>query len=93
MKEPGEMTRRTFVTSAIVLPALAGVLVAETTTAQAKGSKASFKYQATPNNGKKCSDCVLFIPGSTPTADGTCKVVDGAISPNGWCTAFAAKSS
>jgi High potential iron-sulfur protein len=93
MKESGKMTRRTFVTSAIVLPALAGLLAAETTTAQAKGSKASFKYQATPNNGQKCSGCALFIPGSSATANGTCKVVDGSISPNGWCTAFSAKPS
>jgi hypothetical protein len=86
------MTRRTFVANAVVLPALAGLLLAETTTAQAKGSKAQFKYQATPSNGKKCSQCTFYIPGSSPKANGTCKIVDGSISPNGWCTAFAAKS-
>jgi hypothetical protein len=87
-----EMTRRTFVSNVIVLPALAGLLVAETTRAQAKGSQAQFKYQKTPNNGHKCSQCTFFIPGSSPTANGTCKIVDGAISPNGWCTAWAKKS-
>jgi High potential iron-sulfur protein len=87
------MTRRSFVAGTIVLPALAGLLLAETTSAQAKASKAQFKYQGTPSNGHKCSQCSLYIPGSSSTANGTCKLVDGSISPNGWCTAFAAKSS
>jgi High potential iron-sulfur protein len=93
MKESGtEMTRRTFVANAVMLPALAGLLLAETTNAEAKGSKAQFKYQNTPNNGHKCSMCTFFVPGSSPAASGTCKVVDGSISPNGWCTAFSKKS-
>ncbi len=86
------MTRRTFVANAVVLPALAGLLLAETTIAEAKSSKAQFKYQSTPNNGKKCSQCTFYIPGSSPKANGTCKIVDGSISPNGWCSAFSAKS-
>ncbi|MGA8100040.1 MAG: high-potential iron-sulfur protein [Candidatus Cybelea sp.] len=86
------MTRRSFVANAVVLPALAGLLLAETTTALAKSSKAQVKYQSTPNNDKKCSQCTFYIPGSSPKADGTCKIVDGSISPNGWCSAFVAKS-
>jgi len=92
-KSGNGMTRRTFVTNAIVLPALAGLLLAETTTAEAKGSQAQFKYQSTPKNGQKCSTCTQFIPGSSPSKNGTCKVVDGSISPNGWCIAYAAKKS
>jgi hypothetical protein len=92
MKESSDrMSRRSFVAGAVTLPALAGVLLAETTTAQAKGSKAQFKYQSTPKNGQKCSQCMFFIPGSSASANGTCKIVDGSISPNGWCTAFAKK--
>ena len=87
------MTRRTFVAKAVVLPALAGLLLAETTSAQAKGSQAQFKYQKTPNNGHKCSQCSFYIPGSSATANGSCKIVEGSISPNGWCTAWAAKKS
>jgi hypothetical protein len=87
-----QITRRSFVSSVIVLPALAGALLAQTKPAQAKGTKAQFKYQTTPNNGHKCSGCALFIPGSSPKASGTCKLVDGSISPTGWCTAYAAKS-
>ncbi|MGA8576456.1 MAG: high-potential iron-sulfur protein [Candidatus Cybelea sp.] len=86
------MTRRTFVANAVVLPALAGLLLAETARADAKGSQAQFKYQKTPNNGHKCSQCALFVAGSSATADGSCKIVEGSISPNGWCTAWVKKS-
>ncbi len=85
------MTRGRFVAGAVVLPALAGLLLAETATAQAKGSKAQFKYQNTPNKGHKCAQCTFFIAGSSPKANGACKLVDGSISPNGWCTAYAPK--
>jgi hypothetical protein len=91
MKDSSAMTRRTFVGNAIVLPALAGLILAETTTARAKGSKAQFKYQSTPSNGHKCSQCTFYIAGSSATANGSCKIVDGAISPNGWCTAWSKK--
>ena len=76
----------------IVLPALAAAFVAgATATAEAKASKSQFKYQSHPNGKQQCSGCTLFIPGKTATADGQCKVVAGAISPKGWCTAFAPK--
>ena len=87
------MTRRTFVANAIVLPALAGLLLAETATAEAKASQTAVKYQSTPKNGQKCSTCTQFVPGSSPSKNGTCKVVDGSISPNGWCMAYQAKKS
>ncbi len=61
------------------------------TAAAAKTSKELVKYQDTPNENKKCSDCMQFIPGEI-SAEGKCKVVEGSISPQGWCTAFAPKS-
>ena len=85
------MSRRSFVARAVVLPALAGLLLAETTNAQAKVSKAQFKYQNTPKNGQKCSGCTFYVPNGNPKANGACKLVDGSISPNGWCTAWSAK--
>jgi hypothetical protein len=33
-----------------------------------------------------------FVPGPKPDANGTCKVVDGPISPNGWCVAYVKKA-
>jgi len=86
------ITRRSFVGKAIVLPALAGLLFSETANAQAKGSQAQFKYQNTPHNGQKCSQCTYFLPASSPKANGTCKIVSGSISPNGWCISWSKKS-
>ena len=89
-----KLTRTEFMQGAVVLPALAGLLYASAAPAQAaKGSKTQFKYQSTPSGSKKCSNCTFFIPGKSASANGTCKVVDGDISPNGYCIAWSAKTS
>ena len=89
-----KLTRTEFVQGAIVLPALAGLFYASAAPARAaKGSKTQYKYQDKPNGSKKCSNCTFYIPGSSPTASGTCKIVDGSISPNGYCIAWSAKTS
>jgi High potential iron-sulfur protein len=59
--------------------------------AQQKAAKPAMQYQEQPKNGQKCSECLQFIPGQQG-ANGTCKVVEGPISPNGWCAAFVKKS-
>ena len=92
MKDPqSKLTRRDALQGIVVLPALVGLLASTSAIAEAKGSKTQFKYQDHPNGGKKCSGCRFFTPGKPATANGTCSVVSGAISPNGWCIAFAAK--
>jgi hypothetical protein len=93
MDSEKRVTRKDFVRGIVILPALAGLVVAGTTAAQAKGSQAQFQYQTKPNGSKKCSNCSLFIPGKTATATGSCKVVDGTINPNGYCIAYSPKSS
>lgn len=54
--------------------------------------KATAMYQDKPHGKQICSGCIHFIPGSSATANGTCKVVAGSISPNGWCVLYAPKS-
>lgn len=61
--------------------------------AQQKMAQSAVQYQNKPNGDKKCSNCLQFVPGSSPTANGTCKLVDGSISPQGYCTLWAAKPS
>ncbi len=88
---PRTTTRRTLLKSAALLAAAFPWLAAAgIAMAQAKASKASMKYQDKPNGGKDCESCLQFVPGPSRTANGTCKVVEGAISPRGWCTAFVA---
>lgn len=57
-----------------------------------KVAQATAMYQTTPHGKQQCDGCVHFIPGKTATADGTCKMVAGSISPHGWCVLFATKA-
>ncbi|TAK87171.1 MAG: iron oxidase [Betaproteobacteria bacterium] len=59
--------------------------IARDARAQAKASKAAMKYQDQPKGDQRCSGCMQFV------APNQCKVVEGDISPNGWCVAYAAK--
>lgn len=71
----------------LALPPLAGPAVARTAT----GSKDDFHYQDRPNEGKRCADCVQFIPPAAGQAMGACQIVAGMISADGWCMAFSAR--
>ncbi len=61
--------------------------VAHAQDADSKVDQSAVQYQLTPKDGAKCSTCVNFV------APNACKVVAGTISPNGWCVAYAPKSS
>jgi len=54
--------------------------------APAKVSQASVQYQTEPKDGKTCADCMHFIADSN-----TCKLVEGDISPTGWCALWVQK--
>jgi hypothetical protein len=84
-----DLSRRTFLGSFIVLPALAaatGIARAD----DSKASQASMHYQTTPSGNAHCATCKFFIPGSDASSNGACKIVDGTISPNGYCMAYTA---
>jgi hypothetical protein len=55
--------------------------------AQAKIAQTAVKYQTTPNNSRQCDGCVQFV------APNSCKLVDGDISPTGWCLLWVKKPS
>ena len=85
------LSRRQFFPSVLgagaVFAAAFSLAGSEMARAQSKVKKAIAKYQDTPKNGQKCSDCNFFRP---PNA---CQLVEGDISPNGWCSFFAKKSA
>jgi len=72
--------------------ALAGACLACRASAQAKADKKAMQYQDQPKNGQECDQCMHWIPGPNPTAQGQCKVVEGPINPKGYCVAFVKKS-
>jgi len=69
-----------------ILAAGAAGAAARSAMAQEKLAQNLVQYQDTPKDGAMCSACVNFV-----APDG-CKIVDGKISPNGWCVAFAPKA-
>ncbi len=85
------VTRRTFLGGVVILPALAGLLTTGASADGSKASQASMRYQSSPNGDKHCSLCKFFVPGQDANANGSCQIVDGSISPNGYCMAYAAK--
>ena len=49
-------------------------------------AKQTAQYQDAPNGDQKCEGCRFFIDG------GTCRLVEGEISPNGWCRLYQPKA-
>jgi hypothetical protein len=71
--------------------AVAGVAFGATPAA-AKMSQKAVMYQPKPQGAQSCAKCTRFVPGKPATADGTCTIVDGNISPQGWCAMYVAKT-
>jgi hypothetical protein len=53
------------------------------TRAREKMSREEAQYQDSPKDIRMCATCSLFEPPKS------CKVVEGEVSPTGWCKAFA----
>jgi hypothetical protein len=69
----------------VVVSAISAALVFRTSQADAsdKMTRQQAQYQDTPSGIYSCGLCTLFEP---PNA---CKVVEGEVSKDGWCKAFA----
>jgi anaerobic selenocysteine-containing dehydrogenase len=87
MSSHSKVTRRDVLKQVLFLggAACAGALASPNAHAQ-KVSKAAMKYQDKPNGDQKCSNCMQFEP------PGSCKVVEGAVSPDGYCIAWVKKA-
>jgi hypothetical protein len=79
------ISRRTALIAAGATPLLA--MIASRAEAGAKVSQSAVHYQASPKNGQDCDDCANFV------SPGGCKLVDGAISPKGWCRLWVKRAS
>ena len=92
MKRDSRVTRTSALLRLSTLPAAILFALTGQRPRSAKGSKAALRYQDTPNGNQRCARCSYFISGATPSTDGTCRIVEGSISPHGWCSAFSQKS-
>ena len=90
-----KMSRRSILKGAALLAGIAivpAVVASKGASAASKASQAAMHYQGHPNGQLECVNCTQFIPGKSAKANGTCKVVEGSISPHGYCLAFAPKA-
>jgi hypothetical protein len=65
-----------------VLAAAVCVTHAAAAQAPARLSHAAARYQDTPRGGLSCQACSFF------RRPASCQVVEGDVSPNGWCQLF-----
>lgn len=87
-QQSGRISRRDFIniaavgSGALVAVSLAGPASA----APKKFSQQQAHYQPVPKSGQRCQICALW---QSPTS---CQVVDGQVSPAGWCMLYQPKS-
>jgi hypothetical protein len=75
--------RRELIETALASAALGLVFIpARRAEAQQKMTQVQALYQDRPKDGQFCNICTLF------QAPNACKIVQGEISPKGWCKAF-----
>ena len=84
-----DLSRRAFLQRAATYGAGAAIIQGLGTTlanAQTKVAQKSVSYQDKPKGEQRCDACSSFQP---PSA---CKMVEGEINPQGWCSLFTKKS-
>ncbi|HSC17946.1 MAG TPA: hypothetical protein VLC74_03435 [Rhizomicrobium sp.] len=84
--ESHNLSRRQILRSAALTAGGVVVLFAALSPADAKMSYQASGYQPTPKGDQNCAGCSLF---KTPSS---CILVDGNISPNGWCRFYRKKT-
>ena len=58
-----------------------------------KAAKDDVIYQDSGRNGNSCAQCRFFSPDKQNPNDGTCLLVAGLISREGWCAVFSPKAA
>ncbi len=89
MDDNPKLPRRSALRAAALLAGIAltaSMVPSKEALGQQKASKQSMQYQDKPNGDKQCSNCLHFIPSNS------CAIVEGTISPKGYCVAWVKKS-
>jgi hypothetical protein len=97
------LSRREWIRRLLTLAGVGGAaLRGEAAEAPSKVAKQAAKYQDHPNDHQMCGMCKFYIPpggragsgmmggqmGPGMMAAGTCEIVEGSISPMGWCALY-----
>lgn len=80
-----DLSRRRLLRGAIVVASALAAAAAGPAQAVTKVSQKTANYQPTPRGGARCNVCSLWQQPSD------CKVVEGPVSPTGWCVLYVAK--
>jgi len=84
-----DLSRRKLLRGAVVVAGGGALLAAGFVSASAKApdkmSQSAANYQTTPKGGARCNVCSQWL---APT---DCKVVQGPVSPTGWCSLYIPK--
>ena len=73
------VSRRQMLRAAAVIAGSAAAVLGTALPAEAKMAQKAAAYQGTPKGDQSCANCAVF------KAPSSCILVDGTISPNGWC--------
>ena len=84
--QSSRVSRRTTLLRSVGCVAGAVVSLLPMREAAAKMAQTAVGYQATPKGDQQCGTCSLLQP------PGACTLVDGAISPTGWCKFWVKKA-
>lgn len=84
--EGTDLSRRQVLRNAAIAAGGVAVLCATGLPAEAKMTLQASGYQASPKGDQNCAGCSLF---KSPSS---CILVDGNISPNGWCRFYRKKN-
>ncbi len=95
MKNDNRISRADVLGKLAMAPLAIGALAALRNEADAanKSPKKAVKYVDHPVGGKKCDACRFYIAAKHDPmkARGGCQIVQGSISPNGYCVEWAKK--
>jgi hypothetical protein len=89
MDHDSKLSRRSILRGAALLASAAltaEIVPSKEALAQQKVSQEAMQYHDKPNGDKRCGNCLSFIPSSS------CTIVEGNVSPNGYCLAWAKKT-
>jgi hypothetical protein len=87
--QSGAISRRTILLRSVACAAGGATLIGTTKNAHAAKmpqTSPAVAYQSTPKDSHQCDGCLLF------QAPNSCQVVDGVVSPSGWCKLWAKKA-
>jgi len=80
--------RRWLLGAGLALAAAPLAVIPARARAAALTPKSQVMYRYAPNGDQRCGLCASFIASDRSDAPGTCKIVEGPIPPDGWCSLF-----